>query len=67
MMGIYEIVQQAIRTGYLTVEAENRLRELLQTTKYHWEDMNAFMKLQESAMAGTVKQESRELLDCVRN
>ncbi|MGB7441143.1 MAG: hypothetical protein WA919_08760 [Coleofasciculaceae cyanobacterium] len=67
MMGIYEIVQQAITTGYLTLEAENRLRELLQTTKYCWEDMNAFMRLQESAMAGVVKQESRELLELVRN
>lgn len=66
-MGIHEIVQQAITTGYLTVEAENQLRELLQNTKYCWEDMNAFMRLQESAMAGMVKQESRESLEWVRN
>ncbi len=58
---ILEIVQQALATGYLTVEAENRLRLLLQTTKYGLDDFNAFMTLQQSAMAGIVKQESREL------
>ncbi|MBW4546290.1 MAG: hypothetical protein KME25_17870 [Symplocastrum torsivum CPER-KK1] len=58
---ILEIVQQALATGYLTVEAENRLRLLLQTTKYGLDDLNAFMTLQQSAMAGLVKQESREL------
>jgi hypothetical protein len=58
---ILEIVQQALATGYLTVEAENRLRLLLQTTKYGLDDLNAFMILQQSAMAGLVKQESREV------
>ena len=58
---ILEIVQQALATGYLTVEAENQLRLLLQTTKYGLDDLNAFMTLQQSAMAGIVKQESREL------
>jgi len=58
---ILEIVQQALATGYLTVEAENQLRLLLQTTKYGLDDLNAFMTLQQSAMAGLVKQESREL------
>ncbi|HEY9634226.1 MAG TPA: hypothetical protein V6D14_12505 [Coleofasciculaceae cyanobacterium] len=58
---IREIVQQTLETGYLTVEAENHLRRLLQTTQYGWEDLNAFMTLQKSAMAGVIKQESREL------
>ncbi|MGE5659697.1 MAG: hypothetical protein ACM37W_24145 [Actinomycetota bacterium] len=58
---IREVVQQALKTGYLTVEAENQLRQLLTTTKYDLEDMNAFMSLQLAAMAGQVKQESREL------
>ncbi|HCF29283.1 MAG TPA: hypothetical protein DEV81_19255, partial [Cyanobacteria bacterium UBA11049] len=57
---ILEIVQQALASGYLTVEAENQLRLLLQTTKYGLDDINAFMTLQQSAMAGLVKQESRE-------
>jgi hypothetical protein len=57
---IREVVQQALTTGYLTIAAENQLRQLL-TTKYDWEDLNAFMTLQAAAMAGSVRQESREL------
>jgi hypothetical protein len=60
MVSIGEIVQQAIATGHLTIEAENQLRQLLQTTKYGLEDVKAFMNLQQSAMAGQVRQESRE-------
>ncbi len=59
MIRIRDIVQQAIATGYLSVEAENQLRQLL-TTRYDWEDFNAFVLLQEAAMNGRVKQESRE-------
>lgn len=58
---IGQIVQQALTTGYLTLEAEERLRLLLQQTKYDIEDFNAFMTLQKEAMEGRVKQESREL------
>lgn len=60
MFLIREVVQQALSTGYLTVEAENRLRQLLHT-KYDLEDLDAFMALQQAAMTGEVKQESREL------
>jgi hypothetical protein len=62
MVRIREIVHQTLATGYLTVEAENQLRLLLQTTKYGWDDFNAFMMLQKSAMAGLIKQESRDLM-----
>jgi hypothetical protein len=62
MVRIREIAQQALTTGYLTVEAENQLRLLLQSTKYSCDDINAFMALQKSAMAGLVRQESRELM-----
>ena len=58
MILIREIVQQAIATSYLTFEAEEQLRQLLQT-KYEKEDLNAFMKLQQAAMEGRVRQESR--------
>ncbi|MGQ4647626.1 hypothetical protein [Lyngbya aestuarii] len=67
MIRISEIVQHTLATGYLTVESENQLRVLLQTTKYQLEDLKAFMKLQESAMDGLIKQESRELIQCVKN
>ncbi|HEY9652572.1 MAG TPA: hypothetical protein V6C95_18080 [Coleofasciculaceae cyanobacterium] len=59
MNRIREIVQQALTTGYLTVEAEDQLRQLL-SKKYEWEDFRAFIKLQHEAMEGRVKQESRE-------
>ena len=61
MSPIREIVQQAIMTGYLTVEAENQLRQLL-SMKYDWEDFRAFIRLQQEAMEGRVRQESRELI-----
>ncbi|MBD2181297.1 hypothetical protein [Aerosakkonema funiforme] len=58
MVLIREIVQQALNTGYLTVQAEEQLRQLL-SKKYGLEDLNAFLTLQQAAMAGLVKQESR--------
>ncbi|MBD2186097.1 hypothetical protein H6S82_20090 [Planktothrix sp. FACHB-1355] len=61
MVRIREVVQQALKTGYLTVEAEAQLRQLL-ASKYDSEDLNAFMKLQQAAMRGYVRQASRELL-----
>lgn len=61
MVLIRDVVQQALNTGYLTIEAENLLRQLL-SQKYESEDFNAFLKLQLAAMAGYVKQESRELV-----
>lgn len=61
MVLIRDVVQQALTTGYLSVSAENQLRQLLRT-KYDLEDLKSFMKLQQAAMAGLVKQESRELI-----
>jgi hypothetical protein len=58
---IRDVVQKALKTGYLTIEAEEQLRQLL-TTRYDLEDFNAFMTLQEAARTGQVKQESRERL-----
>ncbi|MDY7024034.1 MAG: hypothetical protein SWJ54_22245 [Cyanobacteriota bacterium] len=61
-MGIHEVVNQALTTGYLSIEAENKLRQLLQTTHYGVDEMNAFVDLQLAAMAGNIRQESREEL-----
>lgn len=61
---IREIVQKALKTGCLTIEAEEQLRVLLKT-RYDWEDLNAFVSLQSAAMTGQVRQESREHLKCV--
>lgn len=65
MKGIREVVQHAMTTGYLTVEAENHIRQMFATAKYDLEDLNAFMSLQLAAMAGRVRQESLERLDLV--
>ncbi|MFW5665896.1 MAG: hypothetical protein ACOC2Z_10230 [Coleofasciculus sp.] len=58
---IREIVQEAERTGYLTRQAEDQLRQLL-ANKYDGEDFTAFIQLQQAVMEERVKQESRELL-----
>ena len=57
---ISKIALEAQKTGYLTVRAENQLRQLL-AKKYDHEDFRAFMKLQQAALEGRVQQESREL------
>ncbi len=62
---IREVVQQALMTGLLTIEAENQLRQLL-SAKYDKEDFWAFMTLQSAAMSGSVKQESRHLVSSAR-
>jgi hypothetical protein len=61
MILIRDVVNQALLSGYLTLEAEEQLRKLL-AQKYELEDFRAFMTLQKAAMIGRVKQESRELL-----
>lgn len=62
MMLIRDLVQQALSSGYLSVTAEEELRSLLRT-KYEPEDFSAFMQLQQAAMEGRVRQESRERLE----
>lgn len=66
MLLIRNVVQQALSTGYLTIEAEEQLRQML-TQKYDLEDFKAFMSLHEAAMAGLVKQQSRELLQSLQS
>jgi hypothetical protein len=58
MTRIREVVQQALHSGVLSIEAENQLRHLL-ALGYEPEDFRAFMTLQTAAMAGRVQQESR--------
>ena len=59
MVRIRELVEEALRTGYLTLQAEEELRLMLKT-KYELEDFEAFIQLQRAARIGAVKQESRE-------
>lgn len=56
---IREVVREALATGYLSLEAEDKLRSLLKN-QYDIEDFEAFMNLQQAAREGQVKQESRE-------
>ncbi len=57
---ISKIAEQALNTGYLTLEAEENLKLMLRN-KYELEDLEAFIDLQQATMLGIVKQESREL------
>jgi hypothetical protein len=57
-MQIREVVQQVLSTGFLSIAAEDELRRML-STKYDREDFQAFMQLQNAAMIGSVRQESR--------
>lgn len=61
MLTIRDIVKEAIAIGYLTLEAEDQLRQLL-TRKYEMEDFKAFINLQYATMDGIVKQQSREMV-----
>ena len=59
---ISKIVRKALKTGYLTVEAEEQLRHQLQMTKYGLDDFDAFITLQKEVMEGRVKHQALELL-----
>lgn len=63
---IREIVKQALDTGYLTLEAEERLRLMLRN-KYELIDLEAFIDLQQAAMLGIVRQESKERFAASQN
>lgn len=66
MGAICDLVTTTIESGYLTVEQEKQLKQLLQTTKYSREDFDAFIRLQNAAFDGLIRQESRELLILAR-
>lgn len=61
MSTISEIVQKVLKNGYLSIEAEEQLRQLF-TVRYNLEDIEALTRLQKAATSGRVKQESRNLV-----
>jgi hypothetical protein len=63
---IREIVKQALNTGYLTLESEEKLKKMLEN-KYDLEDLEAFINLQQATMLGIVRQESKEIFAASRN
>lgn len=62
MSMISEIVYQVIQSGYLTVEAEEKMRQLF-ANGYNVEDIEALTLLQQAARSGRVKQQSREFVN----
>ncbi|NEO88480.1 MAG: hypothetical protein F6J87_30265 [Spirulina sp. SIO3F2] len=60
MNSIQFIIQQAMNTGYLSLQSENQLRHLLHTTQYGAETLWAFTQLQVAVMDGLVVQQSRQ-------
>lgn len=58
---IREIVFNALACQYLSIEAEESLRQLMQS-KYGADDFEALMSLQGAFLAGSLRQESRERL-----
>jgi hypothetical protein len=58
---IREIVDRILQAGYLTVEAEEQLRKLF-AVRYDLDDIEALTQLQQAALSGRVKQQSRELV-----
>ena len=61
MSKISEIVQKVLQARYLTVEAEEQLRQLF-SARYDLEDIEALTRLQQATTSGWVKQQSRELV-----
>jgi hypothetical protein len=61
MSTIREIVHQVLQSGYLTVEIEQKVRQLF-ATEYDLEDIEALTRLQQATISGQVKQQSRELV-----
>jgi propanediol dehydratase large subunit len=55
---IKEIVQEALASGYLSIVAEDQMRSLMRSN-YDSEDLDAWIILQRSVVAGDIKQESR--------
>lgn len=62
MVLIRDIVLESLITGYLSISAENQLRQLLKT-KYDARNFRALMQLQYAASDGLIRQESREVAE----
>lgn len=57
MNQIREIVKQAVETNYLSLEAQEKLRVMLESN-YDQEDLEAFMNLLLAVSRGKVTQQS---------
>ncbi|MDY6781724.1 MAG: hypothetical protein SW833_04075 [Cyanobacteriota bacterium] len=59
MITICQVVREALSNSFLSVAAEEQLRECLRSQQYTLDDLRAFWTLQSVVMSGRVKQESR--------
>ncbi|MGK7932461.1 MAG: hypothetical protein AB4041_13655 [Microcystaceae cyanobacterium] len=62
LISIEELVKQALDSGYLSLEAEETLRQILWSGKPSTASLEAFWQLQQATMNGQVRQQSREKL-----
>lgn len=60
MTSIQAIAQQALNTGFLSIQAEQQLRRLLHHTQYGTAELWAFTSLQAALMEGNITQQSRQ-------
>lgn len=58
-MIIRTLVQSALQTGYLSVESEGLIRQVLAIRGYKSTDMEALQQLYEALKVGTIRRESQ--------
>lgn len=58
-MMIRTLVQSALQTGYLSVESEGLIRQVLTIRGYKSTDMEALQQLYEALKAGTIQREAQ--------
>lgn len=54
---IRDLVNSAFQTGYMSVESEGLIHQVILTKSYRQEDLQALAKLYGAMRAGTIKQE----------
>ncbi|MBD2440336.1 hypothetical protein [Nostoc sp. FACHB-110] len=61
------LVESAFQTGYLSVESEGLLHQMLATKSYQVDDLTALANLYDAVMAGKIKREgaSERLIECL--
>lgn len=57
------LVQSAFQTGYLSVESEGLIRQVLSIRSYQSADLEELRKLQQAVCTGRVKREARDTTD----
>lgn len=57
---INKLVQSALQTGWLSVESEGLIRQVLTMRRYQSSDLQAIEKLDEAVKRGLVRREGRE-------